>query len=149
MSGGAKKLITVDGHAFKVTQNLYKALHNLLSRDHVVRLLWIDAICINQRDDVVERNNQVRLMRHIYSGATSVIAYLGDPYPGLSEGICFLRLAAEGQQSLIKRLQQSPDFNPGQLCSAVISFFNRPGDTRCSRLRLLPSWYIESPLVSG
>ncbi|KAF6807599.1 heterokaryon incompatibility protein [Colletotrichum musicola] len=40
------------------------------------RVLWIDAICINQAN-VSERNLQVRQMRHIYSHAQRVIIWLG------------------------------------------------------------------------
>lgn len=44
--------ILVDGYPFTVTENLFEALSNLrqFGRD---RLLWIDAICIDQSHDVV------------------------------------------------------------------------------------------------
>lgn len=38
--------------------------------------MWIDAICINQFDDV-EKSDQVRLMKTIYSKASKVIVWLG------------------------------------------------------------------------
>lgn len=41
------------------------------------RLLWIDAICINQKD-VTERNHQVALMTRIYRSATSILMWLGQ-----------------------------------------------------------------------
>lgn len=41
------------------------------------RLLWIDAICINQKS-VAERNQQVALMTRIYRSATSVLMWLGQ-----------------------------------------------------------------------
>ncbi|PMD67529.1 HET-domain-containing protein, partial [Hyaloscypha bicolor E] len=40
------------------------------------RVLWIDALCINQKD-VKERNHQVTQMGLIYSQAESVIVWLG------------------------------------------------------------------------
>jgi hypothetical protein len=42
-----------------------------------VRYLWIDSICINQLDKL-EKDKQIPLMRDIYTGATQVIARLGD-----------------------------------------------------------------------
>jgi len=40
-------------------------------------LLWIDAICINQKDNE-ERTQQVALMREIFSRASQVVAWLGS-----------------------------------------------------------------------
>lgn len=129
--GSAEDLqaLTIDGHAFRVTQNLYTALTQLLLPDGAVRVLWIDAICINQgaeQSDLAERSHQVRLMSRIFSGATKVVAYIGEPYPGLFEAMEFLYLAAGGQQSHVDRLTQSADYNIPQLHRALISFFNRP-----------------------
>ncbi|RYP70253.1 hypothetical protein DL771_005556 [Monosporascus sp. 5C6A] len=42
--------------------------------------LWIDAICINQRDQE-ERNEQVSRMKDIYSQSPSTIIWLGDTLP--------------------------------------------------------------------
>ena len=70
--------ITLNGSSFPVSQNLYSALTYL--RPAVgERVLWIDALCINQ-DDNNERTHQVQLMQGIYSGAESVIAWLGEPW---------------------------------------------------------------------
>lgn len=41
------------------------------------RLVWIDAICINQHD-VDERNHQIALMRRIYTSAFRTIICIGD-----------------------------------------------------------------------
>ncbi|KAF2108922.1 heterokaryon incompatibility, partial [Lophiotrema nucula] len=57
-----------------VTKNCSRALRRF--RKSINRLLWIDAICINQAD-VVERENQVRLMGSVYAQASRVIVYLG------------------------------------------------------------------------
>jgi hypothetical protein len=42
--------------------------------------LWVDAICINQKDDA-ERNAQVKRMADIYNRASNVCVWLGvgDP----------------------------------------------------------------------
>ena len=41
------------------------------------RHVWIDAICINQNDDI-ERGEQVQLMRKIYAQAEQVLVWLGE-----------------------------------------------------------------------
>lgn len=45
------------------------------------RMLWVDAICINQQN-VTERSQQVQLMREIYSRATGVVVFLGTDEDG-------------------------------------------------------------------
>jgi hypothetical protein len=58
------------------------ALRNL--RDpSVPRNLWIDAICINQSNNV-EKSAQVLVMRQIYVGARSVVIWLGPEADGSS-----------------------------------------------------------------
>lgn len=59
-----------------------RSLHGLLKQlrhDSNHRLIWADAICINQADDE-EKSCQVRLMRKIYQRATRVVIWLGDDY---------------------------------------------------------------------
>ncbi|KAM0426400.1 hypothetical protein ACHAPT_008446 [Fusarium lateritium] len=70
--------ITVNGRDFKVTVNLEAALRRL--RASKSRRLWVDAICINQ-DDVAEKSTQIPLMGRVYAGASSVVAWLGNPTP--------------------------------------------------------------------
>lgn len=55
--------------------NLASALKHLRDSDKP-RTLWVDAICINQKDDL-ERNRQVSLMRDIYKYADRVVVWLG------------------------------------------------------------------------
>lgn len=72
--------IVLNGSRMAVTKNLESALRHLRdsSTPEVQRLpVWVDAICINQ-DDLKERNEQVRIMRHVYRKAHRVISYLGD-----------------------------------------------------------------------
>jgi hypothetical protein len=67
--------ISVDGKLHLVRENLSDALRDLRLK-YEPRLLWIDALCINQ-DDTMERNHQVARMGDIYRNATSVIVWLG------------------------------------------------------------------------
>jgi len=67
--------VLCDGKIIAITQNLNDALLRFKLRDRS-RILWADAICINQNDDV-EKGSQVKLMNKIYAKATRVCAWLG------------------------------------------------------------------------
>jgi hypothetical protein len=57
-------------------KSCYIALKNL--RDHHgVRTIWVDAICINQKNDS-EKNMQIPLMKEIYGKARKVYIWLGE-----------------------------------------------------------------------
>lgn len=66
--------ITIDGQSFAVSRTVRKALRDL--RALKVERIWIDQICINQRN-LSERNQQVARMGQIYSAATNTYVYLG------------------------------------------------------------------------
>lgn len=72
----------LDGRPFRITYNLAAALKHLrateLFADETALPIWIDAICINQAD-LAERSQQVAIMGSIYSGATCVLSWLGEP----------------------------------------------------------------------
>ncbi|KAF1957681.1 HET-domain-containing protein, partial [Byssothecium circinans] len=61
-----------------VTKNCVSALHQF--RTTKDRVLWVDAICINQMD-IEERSLQVQIMQSIYSSAARVLVYVGDGTP--------------------------------------------------------------------
>ncbi|KAI1130962.1 heterokaryon incompatibility protein-domain-containing protein [Nemania abortiva] len=58
-----------------VTENLNNALKYLRYEDRP-RMLWIDAICVNQ-ENVQERSQQVAIMGDVYQFAKRVIVWLG------------------------------------------------------------------------
>ena len=60
----------------QVRENLWSALRHLRLESEP-RLLWIDALCINQ-EDILERNQQVNQMGVIYSQARRVVVWLGQ-----------------------------------------------------------------------
>ncbi|KAL7786584.1 heterokaryon incompatibility protein domain-containing protein [Trichoderma afarasin] len=68
-------IIGVNGCSLKITYNLYRALLDLRYQ-HRQRVLWIDAVCIDQKNDK-ERGHQVGQMGNIYKEAESVIFRLG------------------------------------------------------------------------
>ena len=75
--GGTLKTakVTLSGCALEIAENLYDALQ-YLRWDDKDRIVWIDAICINQ-DNMEERGHQVSQMKSIYKTAQRVIIWLG------------------------------------------------------------------------
>ncbi|VUC23445.1 unnamed protein product [Clonostachys rosea] len=67
--------VKVNGRDLFITENLYEALQHLRPEGEA-RILWIDAICIDQ-SNIRERGHQVRYMSRIYSGADRVVIWLG------------------------------------------------------------------------
>jgi hypothetical protein len=63
-----------------VKANLWAALRRLRCASKA-RMIWIDAICINQ-NDIPERNQQVMLMGKIYSRCRGVMMWLEDSVGG-------------------------------------------------------------------
>ncbi len=63
--------------AFDISRNLYLAL-KALRHTGKARILWVDAICINQdKSKSDERNHQIPMMPSIYGDATQVCVWLG------------------------------------------------------------------------
>jgi hypothetical protein len=81
------KTLLVEGQELHIRSNLWSALWHLredmrtsskcLESRSYPKYMWIDAVCINQRD-VDERSQQVQLMNQIFSCATEVIAWIGN-----------------------------------------------------------------------
>lgn len=79
-----------NGKLLLITPNCNDALRNLrLPNQH--RLLWVDAICIdqgNRKESLQERNMQITLMGEIYRSAERTLCWLGNGEeftPGLFE----------------------------------------------------------------
>ncbi|KAL2692528.1 hypothetical protein Neosp_002938 [[Neocosmospora] mangrovei] len=68
--------IEIGGQLAPVTPNLYSALSHLRLAS-ASRLLWIDALGINQAN-TEERNSQVAKMAAIYQRASAVLIFLGE-----------------------------------------------------------------------
>lgn len=72
--------IRVDGKPLAITLSLFSALTYLRGKDfweQEPRVLWIDAICIDQ-SSIPERDQQVSIMREIYANALYTHVWLGD-----------------------------------------------------------------------
>jgi hypothetical protein len=64
-------------HLLQVGESLWWGLARIVEDYEKPRLVWIDAICINQKDNE-EKAWQVQLMGEIYRRAKGVIVYLGE-----------------------------------------------------------------------
>lgn len=73
---GKTASVLVNGKAMKITPNLHSAFQHFRS-PKVDKVLWIDAICIDQ-DDERERGHQVQQMCRIYSQAEETLVWLGQ-----------------------------------------------------------------------
>ncbi|KAF7550005.1 hypothetical protein G7Z17_g6005 [Cylindrodendrum hubeiense] len=75
--------VTCNGAALSIRNSLFTGLVHFRHPDRP-RILWADAVCINQAD-AAEKNRQVLLMPDVYSQATHVLVWLGiadDPVHG-------------------------------------------------------------------
>ncbi|KAG5768338.1 hypothetical protein H9Q72_004106 [Fusarium xylarioides] len=86
--------ILLNDQPFSITRNLYNALYRY--RRHVFdgcdsdkALLWVDAICINQNDQV-EKSIQVPRMSEIYGECERVLAWLGPVESDEESHVCSL-----------------------------------------------------------
>lgn len=80
-----KQLIRCDGGKLGILPNLYDALRHF-RKPKVKRVIWADAICINQTD-FPEKNIQVQLMRDIYKQARGVLVWVGREADNSSLGV--------------------------------------------------------------
>lgn len=71
-----RRPIRLNDDLFDITENLWIVLRRL--RDHTIRrVLWVDAICINQIDSE-EKSQQVTMMREIYGACQTAIIWLRE-----------------------------------------------------------------------
>ncbi|EON65145.1 hypothetical protein W97_04382 [Coniosporium apollinis CBS 100218] len=129
--------ISCNGCLLEVTANLYHALQRLVAIDrarprweniYLQRLIWIDAICINQEDDA-EKSTQVAMMEDIYKRASLVVCWLGqeDRYtePALRLANYLAQIPSEnyGQYS---GLGLNHSGIPSNDWEALVALFRRP-----------------------
>lgn len=94
--------ILVDDRELLVTQNLAEALKYLRYEDKP-RVLWIDAICVDQQD-LGERSRQVLRMVDIYAEATRVVVWLGPESDDSAVAIdCINRIASHIEVDWLKQ----------------------------------------------
>ncbi|KAE9570677.1 hypothetical protein CGMCC3_g13187 [Colletotrichum fructicola] len=94
-SSTKSRTVFTDAGWLQITENLHAALLRL--RDPALeRVIWADAICINQ-DDLEEKGLQVQLMAEIFARASCVIVWLESV-----TGDCLIdgELEAGGRQAM-------------------------------------------------
>ncbi|KAH6695655.1 heterokaryon incompatibility protein-domain-containing protein [Plectosphaerella plurivora] len=81
--GDAKdtRVVHCHGVPINITYSLFTALQRLRRLDET-RIVWADAVCINQTD-TDEKTEQVKLMGRIYSQPSRVLIWLGEDKTGL------------------------------------------------------------------
>ncbi|KAK6836659.1 hypothetical protein PG987_007154 [Apiospora arundinis] len=97
--GGQKPTrdITCNGMLLRITENVEMALRRLRSSKGRQRILWIDALSINQQDEA-EKSAQVSQMGLIYSQAKRVNIWLGRATTASTGKVFeFLRLMTENK----------------------------------------------------
>ncbi|USP74762.1 uncharacterized protein yc1106_02036 [Curvularia clavata] len=79
-----------------VTRDLEQALRSLRLPDKM-RLLWVDALCINQNDDL-EKGQQVRIMGKIYQNCVRDLLWLGPENAQIGRAMrLILKLQGHGE----------------------------------------------------
>jgi hypothetical protein len=108
--------ITIQKQNLDVTTNLYAALLHLRDRS-LERIIWVDAICINQKNPE-EQGQQVQLMAMIYSKAHRVIVWLGETADGVEGALEDIQHAAneESTECSNKKMNQK----------AIVNLLQRP-----------------------
>ncbi|KAH7398652.1 heterokaryon incompatibility protein-domain-containing protein [Phaeosphaeria sp. MPI-PUGE-AT-0046c] len=116
-----KKTLIVDGQSLLISDNLYSILLQL-RQPETSRILWIDAVCINQQD-TTERGIQVSMMGQIYRQADIVICWLGN-------ATVHGTLAMDFLQNIARKADEYIEFEaPGHLWSVVGEQVVHSGET--------------------
>jgi flagellar biosynthesis protein FliQ len=74
--GRQRSGVEVDRRNIHATRSLSRAIEHLQDA-RSTRTIWIDALCINQKDNQ-EKSEQVQQMREIYANARQVVVWLGE-----------------------------------------------------------------------
>lgn len=98
----------INGEQLSITPNLASALRALRFQ-HKTRILWVDAICIDQ-NNVPEKNFQVQLMRRIYATCSRTIVWLGPGDVSSRKAFRFMQKASTQYGNLIKDVLRRPWF---------------------------------------
>lgn len=98
--------LNLSGGCLMITDNLALALRRLRLA-HKSRLLWVDAVCINQSDGA-EKGRQVAQMASTYKNAARVVAWLGEDSGRFFDKDAIISLS---QQAKEIGLQSSQDDN--------------------------------------
>lgn len=107
--------ILVDGADLYVGESLHAALARMrpAAAGAGTRLLWADAVCINQADDA-EKGAQVTLMGRIYEGGARTLAWLGEADRRTGRAFRYIREAARHSSENVVGTSSWAEGQPGQ-----------------------------------
>jgi hypothetical protein len=88
--------ILVNDKVVTVSQGVDTALRHLPRAD-AARVLWIDALCIDQ-GNIYERSQKVQLMRFIYNSAAQVLVWLGSANESTNRAMQLTRSMNENRE---------------------------------------------------
>lgn len=142
--------IGCDGSSIKIQDSLRLALQRLRHETRK-RVLWVDAICINQMDED-ERNDQVLLMRKLFNQGEEIMIWLGEESHDSSMAFDLIRrvVIAVAVEQASNPLNVSKAFDGQDLLDAGLpehahpawkaldSFFWRPWVLQCGSCKKSP-----------
>ncbi|KAI0099036.1 heterokaryon incompatibility protein-domain-containing protein [Nemania sp. FL0031] len=109
----ARRSVKLGSHVVSLTESLVAALEHLQHQEKTL-VVWADAICINQSDNV-EKSHQVQMMSRIYKSAALVIAWLGLEGDDSDEAIRQLQKITELIASAMNQIDEIENmFGSGQ-----------------------------------
>lgn len=118
--------IECDGSSLSIGPNLARALMRI-RLESKSRLLWADAICINQRDED-ERSRQVQCMGDIYANASRVLVWIGESvHDEAAECFNLIRKTNMLLDNLLSQYQAVEEIPPIQ-CHEIIDTTSADGD---------------------
>jgi hypothetical protein len=136
------KHIFCENRVLMVTTNLLAALKRL-RQPRKERLLWIDAVCINQ-EDLKERLQQVALMSAIYKSAKQTILWIGEEKSNTQEAFNIMPILAQALQkfgdpsrladylsqvkdrSVLRFIDKIRQLLTESACTGLLDLFSRP-----------------------
>lgn len=128
-----------NGTVTTLTTNLYHALR-YLQRPYAARVLWIDALCIDQENGA-ERSKQAQLMGQIYATAWRVLIWLGEADDKMSHSLTILK---RGYQAAAAEDGHSSSSTPVSLTAeekgSIMQLIDRPYFSR--------TWVLQETIVA-
>ena len=125
-----KLTVEVDEHSMTITTNLYSAFQHLRLPNQE-RILWVDALCINQSDNQ-EKSHQVARMSLIYGKASCVVVWLGEGWSGSDMAMEFVRVLGQDENLHLDPTREPSievnglNLSSWELCENLIRLFDLP-----------------------
>ncbi|KXJ85930.1 heterokaryon incompatibility protein-domain-containing protein [Microdochium bolleyi] len=124
-TGQPDRLLRCQGVDMSIMANLYEALLALRRAGETTRWLWVDGVCINQKDSL-DKAMQIPNMMFIYQQASCVVAWLDE----LVDPDVLFHAAAAGS-SLAQKLGEAPSAallasDLDTVAKALLDIYNKP-----------------------